>query len=181
MTWMRGTLVLAISGLASVTVACSSHSTPKAPSSTSSAASSTVAASATTTASSIACPMNAPQFGDPDIQAALEAAPLPPGVSILQEIGEYTVDDKSMINILVYVCQPGLKGDPLKDVATVLAQSLKASPVSEKIQEMRVSNWADRDTDQTAKVRCENLQLHTFSAEANPGAVRASWKFPSQD
>lgn len=134
---------------------------------------STMEVPATTTATSIACPTGAPQFEAPDIQAALEAAPLPPGVAILQEIDQYNVDDESMINVLVYVCQPGLKGDQLKDVATILAQSLKASSASAKIQEM-VSNRADRETDQTAKVRCEDFQSRTFSTGADPGALRAS-------
>jgi hypothetical protein len=121
------------------------------------------------------------KFTNPHIQAALEAAPLPPGVSIVKEMDQYNIDDKSMIDVLVYVCQPDLKGDALKDVATTLARALKASTVSEQIKEMRVSNWAGRETDDTAKVRVDDFQSQTFATEADQGAVRASWKYPSQD
>lgn len=128
-----------------------------------------------------ACPTTSPTFTSPEIQSALQSAPLPPEVQILSETDEYNVDDPSMITVLVYLCQPGLKGDPLKDVATTVASALKTSPVGEKVHELRVSNWADRETDETARVRVEDFQTFTWSPDAVCCVNRASWKYPSED
>jgi hypothetical protein len=67
---------------------------------------------------------------------------------------------------------PGLVGNPLKDTATIIARALKASPVSEQILSLRVSNTAE-DADRTGKVRVDEFSMYTFSAEADPGAVRS--------
>ena len=52
---------------------------------------------------------------------------------------------------------------------------------NEQIQELRVSKWADRETDEIAKGRGDDFQMYTWSAEADPGAVRPAWKHPIEE
>jgi hypothetical protein len=33
----------------------------------------------------------------------------------------------------------------------------------------------------SSRMRVEDFQIHTFSTEADPGAVRAGWKYPSEE
>jgi hypothetical protein len=62
------------------------------------------------------------------------------------------------------VCQPGLAGDQLKDTAMIIARALKASPVSEQILSLLVSNTAE-DANPTGKVRVEHWCLFVNSCK----------------
>lgn len=112
---------------------------------------------------------------DVQVQAALSAAKLPTTVELGEVITERNSDDPSMLNVLAYVCGAGVSGPALKDVATTLAQSLKASPIGERIAQMRVSNVADR-SDPRMRVRCNDFQLYTWAATVDPAVARTNWQ-----
>lgn len=86
-------------------------------------------------------------------------------------------DDRSMIDVVVRICNPGLVGDRLKDSGTAVARAIKDSPVSDRVASLRVTNVAEGDSP-VGRIRCEDFALNTFSTEADQGAVRAGWKYP---
>lgn len=112
----------------------------------------------------------------PALVAAAKAAKVPEGVAVVGVQSVSNVEDRRDIDAIVRVCSPGLVGDELKDVATSIAQAVKASPVGSTVASMRVTNTAE-DSNPKGRVRCEDFGLHTFSSEADAGAVRASWSF----
>lgn len=118
-------------------------------------------------------------FTTPELKAPLEAAPLPDGVKLVNEQSVGNIDTPGEIDVVVRICQSGLTGDPFKDAATVVAQTVKASPVSDQVASLRVSNTAE-DSNPEGKVRVDDFGLHTFSATADAGAVRAGWLYPSE-
>lgn len=115
------------------------------------------------------------QFSNPDIKAALEKAALPPGVVVMNETDLFNIMQRSMIDVVVRICKPGLIGDPLKDVATTVAAAIDQSPAGGTVVSLRVTNTAAAGNPQ-GKVRVEDFQNHTW----RPGAARAAWKFSNE-
>ncbi|RVW09600.1 hypothetical protein EGT67_08960 [Prescottella agglutinans] len=139
--------------------------------------STTEAASDPTTTTAAAATCTATPITDEALQSAVAGAALPEGVVIVSGVNQKNIEHPGTQDIIVRVCKPGLTGNALKDVATELARSIKASPL--QVQTMRVTNTAEESSPE-GKVRCEDFPARTFSAEADPGAVRTSWKYPSQ-
>ena len=108
--------------------------------------------------------------------SAAKAATVPAGVTVDDVNTTYNVDDRSMLDVLVYVCGgAALRGDALKDVATTVAQSIKASSAGARVATLRVSNAADR-SDPEMRVRCEDFQLYTWAPDIETGVARLNWK-----
>lgn len=171
-------------GLIGGLVSCSSDTPPASPATSTASAGSPLVPKEDTPGST-ACPAgpvglpNTDPFTTPEIEAALQAAPLPPGVVIVNEQDLYNIDDKSMIDVVVRVCQPGLVGDPLKDVATTIATAIKQSPVGNTVMSLRVNNEANIGHPQ-AMVRAEDFQMYTWAPNAICCVTRASWKFQNE-
>lgn len=127
--------------------------------------------------SEVAGQCTASAIEDQALNDSVAAAQLPNGTVIVSGVNQYNVDNRNLRDIIVRICKPGLTGDALKDVASELARSIKASGLL--VQTMRVTNTAEESSTQ-AKVRCEDFPSRTFSATANTGAVRTSWKYPSE-
>lgn len=117
------------------------------------------------------------QFSNADIKAALEKAPLPPGVVIMNETDLFSIMQRSMIDVVVRICKPGLVGDPLKDVATTIAAAIKRSPAGPTVMSLRVTNTAAVG-DPQGKVRVKDFQNYSWTANT---AARAAWKYPDQE
>jgi hypothetical protein len=93
--------------------------------------------------------------------------------------GRNQIMDESKIDVVVRVCQPGLAGDPLKDVATTIASAIKGSPVGDTVESLRVTNIAE-DGNPEGRVRAEGFQMYLWSPDAVCCVNRAGWKYPSE-
>lgn len=117
------------------------------------------------------------QFSNPDIKAALEKAPLPPGVVVMNESDLFNLLKRSMIDVVVRVCKPGLVGDPFKDVATTIATAIARSPAGDTVVSLRVTNTAAASNPQ-GKVLVEDFQNYTWAPSP---AARARWKYANEE
>jgi hypothetical protein len=135
--------------------------------------------SISSTATTAPAPTGPADYTSPEIQAALEAAPLPAGL-IINEQDVSNTDDKSKIDVIVRINQPGLTGDPLKDTSTTIAQAIKTSAVGDSVASLRVSNFAEGDHPE-GKVRVEDFQLYTWAPDNICCVDRAAWKYPGEE
>jgi hypothetical protein len=117
------------------------------------------------------------QFSNADIKAALEKAPLPPGVVVMNETDLYNIMNRSMIDVVVRICKPGLLGDPLKDVATTIAVAIAKSPAGGNVVSLRVTNTTAASNPQ-GKVKVEGFQNYSWTPGA---AARSRWTYPNEE
>lgn len=139
-------------------------------------ATSTAPASQSVSSASADCAQVMKTTGDPAVVSAAKSAAVPAGVTVDDVYTTHNVDDRSMLDVLVYVCgDSALRGDALKDVATTVAQSIKASSAGTRVATLRVSNAADRN-DPAMRVRCDDFQLYTWAPDVETGVARLNWK-----
>jgi hypothetical protein len=169
-----GLLVVAI--MTSVLTGCTTE--PARQAAPTSSAGSELVPMTDTPGAAFTCPA-AGTFTSPEIRGALESAPLPPEVVLISEQDLGNAEDPSKIDVVVRVCQLGLVGDPLKDVATTVAYAIKQSPAGDSVESLRVSNVAN-DGHPQAKVRVEDFQSYLFAPDAVCCVNRAKWKFASE-
>ncbi|MFC9556025.1 DUF2510 domain-containing protein [Rhodococcus sp. NPDC056960] len=177
------------SGASDRTDTVAAHATTSVAAPTTSAATSTKAAASTTTTTTRSQPpattqaATAPDMSkcsdhngeaDPAMREAFNTLPLDPNIRLVSTQSVTHSDDRSMVAAIFYLCAPNLKGNQLKDYATLIARALKPYAFAETVKSMSVYNFHGQDT--IGRVRCKEFQLHTFSETADSGAVRASWE-----
>jgi hypothetical protein len=117
------------------------------------------------------------QFSNADIKAALEKAPLPPGVVVMNETDLFSIMKRSMIDVVVRICKPDLVGDPLKDVASTIATAIARSPAGGTVVSLRVTNTAAAG-DPQGKVKVEDFQNYSWASKP---PARAVWKYSNEE
>ncbi|QUR68562.1 hypothetical protein [Mycobacterium spongiae] len=132
--------------------------------------------SASSDAPAGACPTTAPSFGSGEIRAALESTPLPAGVTLVSQEERPSIDDRSKIDVVVIICQPGLVGGQLKGVATMLARSLQTSGIAPRVLMLLVGNVAE-DAHPEGEVRLDDLGHYAFSPSTE---IEAAWKYAAE-
>jgi hypothetical protein len=170
-----------MAAMAFTLVACGS-STPAAVKTVTVSATPTTTTPAPTTTPPITTPpapdmtqcSNMNKEADPAMRAAFDALPPNPLIRLVSTQTVTDSDEPGMVAAIFYLCAPGMKDKALKDFATEIARQLKATPFADTVFSMSVHNYFGKET--VGKVKCRDFQLHTFSAEADPGAVRASWE-----
>lgn len=156
------------------TAACGSSSNPSAVSATTTYGSTSRSLSSDTP--TVVCLTTAPAFSSDEIRSALESASLPAGVVLLSQKDRPSSDDRSKIDVVLIICQPGLVGAQLKDVATILAESLQSSGLSQRILMLLIGNVAE-DAHPEGEVRLDDFARYAFSPSSE---IRAAWKYAAE-
>lgn len=118
-----------------------------------------------------------PIYATPDLQAALGRVALPDGATIAQEQSVPNIADPSRIDVIIRVCAPGVVGDQLRDVGTVIARAIKQSPQSDQVATLSVTNLREIDNP-LGRVSVGDFAAHTFDENVAPEEAREAWEGP---